>query len=1788
MGEHRHAKMQDIMKKKAPVQATGGAGFRYENAVAARFLLDLLGGTNALGVDFGRIVHIDWQARDAGWYADDLVITCKHASGDRTAAISIKSSQQVTRAGFPEDFVKIAWAQWLGIKTERKLRDSDDALVLVTGSLTHEVKDAWSDFLHDALPTAPERMAARLSPPAAGDGSQSSALRRALFESFTCPQELRGNDDAGNVAAVQLLCRVRLLQLDYDARPSRDHAQALADCQRLLRSGDAAEAERLWSRLIGIADTKRPAGGSIDLPKLLAELRGEFILRGHPDYRRDTEVLERLSQDLMADVRTEIAGLPPLPRVADRATVKTCLDKDRACLLVGESGCGKSALAKEIGQARYPHVIWIAENTLDYDTAAEFERAISISHPLVQVLTALPEPCLFIFDGIERYSARALRLASRFMQDLLSDAGPQHVHVLVTAQFEAADRLIRRFIEFGVPPSLHTATPIGRPSQDDVQALVVSITGLTWASLRPELRPLLTNLKVLDWVVAAARSGTAINDPSFIGLTNLIDALWERWIEGDTDGLGRSRALMHLGVLEGDTLATGVPRMQLEASEQSALGALAASDLVRIRDERVRFSHDLLGDWARMRVLVGEQSFASPASRDRANLPRWHRAVRLYGQRLLEQSADDSEQWQQTIAGLGDDSPTASVIRDLFLESLFLATNAAALLERSWTALCANGGHLLNRMLNRFLFVATLPDPRVAAFAPPEMDSAQFEHLFRVPYWPYWGPLLMVLHDHRADVIRLVPHNAAKICSLWLKEMPRELSPGQPMPWRQEAAELAVAIGREIQALNAEGNYFSDGHDKSAYEAVLWAAPDLPEEVAALCLELAERRDLNPEIQQRVNETHERRREEREQYLAAHPQRKRAPPPMPSWPFGDLRDPWPDGPRARVDTNFQQACLDTGAFSALVRAKPDTALEVLLAVCIEEPQHEDYSNRSMRECGVDHWRDGDPPLFCRGPFLQFLRQAPEQGLSFVLRLVNFATRRYAGDDGLTVITGDDSRTWFGDANVFRWHYDWPLFNGAAIHCSLMALEQWLYEQIDRGENIDPWLARILGESQSLAFAGLLFDVGKRLLSLFSGVLKPFLRNWVLLDLDRQVTTLRQRERGAMGYWGLQPAMMIELGRRWYAMPHRRNLLIFLQGGIVDTMIGDEEHHPFFAELRADWTGKLDAQGEPESLRLLIERFDPANYTFELRDGKRVPVGFEWPQAMARRNEEDLQRIAEHSHVTGLPHRCRARLDAARPLSEEEILWLWPFLQSIESNPPELGSSDGEALLHIEDILCGSIALLVVLHHDWLTADPERMAWCRRRLEAVLEQPPAPFRFDCETASSERKWDAFAAEARVALLARNRDDRLARKLAANGVTAFHYSTTARTLFGACQSRERLGEDFDRMLGLAIRWAGLRTPFSLATRPHFDTQREVWHERKIALIQDFVDQRLPVELPDIRTINAAAADEINAIQAQQFPELARARAAPRRSRRRAGRSRESLHPESLRLDSRVISSAFAWLDLRSAQPSERQKWLGYVRNFLDLTLGSIPRIDDPEHEEIDGLPDHFDDWVFAVVAGAIPSLTGGEDPRSLWQPILDLGSPAHQWVERFFWEWFTHGLRAARSPQDFVRMWADMVEHALTNPGWDRSLNRTYDLDRMVFELLGFNSTINRLGQDLAYGPAVTGMEGVFASAAQRWFAMPRVVTGFLNFVIQPAAAGLLLPGIKWLAAAVPSFDSYDWKYGLEENLIAFLHACWEREHHWIANDPSLRAAFLSLLSCLVARGGHAAIALRDRVVNSATG
>jgi hypothetical protein len=651
------------------------------------------------------------------------------------------------------------------------------------------------------------------------------------------------------------------------------------------------------------------------------------------------------------------------------------------------------------------------------------------------------------------------------------------------------------------------------------------------------------------------------------------------------------------------------------------------------------------------------------------------------------------------------------------------------------------------------------------------------------------------------------------------------------MPWRTHAAELALDIAREIQARNAEGPYYSSGSDRAVYEAALYAAPVYPSAASAFCLELAARKEVSPEIADRVAEARRKREEERARQKLEGGSRSRAPQPT-GFPLGPLRPPWPDGPRGKVEREFQEACLGGGPVTALIRADPDVALEVLLAVSIEEPQHEEFTRPSLPECGLAYWSEGEPPAYFRGPFLQFFRLAPNHALSFVIRLTNFGTHRYTEDRvSLDVRVDGEARRWYGDSNVFRWHHDWPMSHCSQIQSGLMALEQWLYEQIDQGISIEPWIARILTESKSIAFAGVLLDIGKRAPELFSTALAPLFFTWVIWDWDFQLATLRQSERDPPGFWGYQPVRLFTLAQQWHQLPHRTEALLTPHGLIARTMLGYQQFSVFFDEVRSAWKAALQQEGgeKPGHLHLLIERINPANYTFEQRGDETAPVDFNWPDAIARENEKDLRKLAERQTISHLPWNCREFLDTGAPLPPDQLQWLWDFLQGIDAKPPELPSDTSGPLFRIEDVFCGGIAVLLSTSWDWLSQDVSRMAWCRRKLQATIEDPPPLRRLDSELSVGNFRWDCFAAECGVLLLAIDPSDILARKLVAAGLTAFNYNTTALTMARAAVVRSGLGDAFQQMIAFAVQWAALRALQFRQEDPSLDAERENFRVR-----------------------------------------------------------------------------------------------------------------------------------------------------------------------------------------------------------------------------------------------------------------------------------------------------------------------------------------------------------------------
>ena len=123
----------------------------------------------------------------------------------------------------------------------------------------------------------------------------------------------------------------------------------------------------------------------------------------------------------------------------------------------------------------------------------------------------------------------------------------------------------------------------------------------------------------------------------------------------------------------------------------------------------------------------------------------------------------------------------------------------------------------------------------------------------------------------------------------------------------------------------------------------------------------------------------------------------------------------------------------------------------------------------------------------------------------------------------------------------------------------------------------------------------------------------------------------------MGYWGSQPAQVIQIGRDWYSLPHRSNLLIALDGPIMQAMLGQDEFAPFLDQVRAEWTNELNAEGQPESLRLLIARLIPRITPSQCATESAFPSTSSGRESIARQNDATLRAISQEATLTSLPH-----------------------------------------------------------------------------------------------------------------------------------------------------------------------------------------------------------------------------------------------------------------------------------------------------------------------------------------------------------------------------------------------------------------------------------------------------------------------------------------------------------------------------------------------------------------------
>jgi hypothetical protein len=633
--------------------------------------------------------------------------------------------------------------------------------------------------------------------------------------------------------------------------------------------------------------------------------------------------------------------------------------------------------------------------------------------------------------------------------------------------------------------------------------------------------------------------------------------------------------------------------------------------------------------------------------------------------------------------------------------------------------------------------------------------------------------------------------------------------------------------------------------------AVLYAAPEYPDEVVQLCLELANRRPEAEAVRLRREKAQEEERKAIEE-LPAPKARFVAAPDVPLTPehlLGPPSEPWPTGPKHRVDESFQEACLDRWAILDLVLKRPDEALEIQLAAIVEHPRQRRWdSSSSLRDTlGLDDTYSCDPAFYYQGPFWNLLRFDPttaEFALTLIINVVNFATERWQdrwrgveakwGSDGsnepscVTVPSTSGLRKWLGDWHVLGWLDGWRTCPNI-VSSMLMAVEKWLYDECDTGRRIDRWVNRILCEGKSVALLGVLLQVGKYKPDLLATSLRPLLGVWEIYAMEPRLRTERSRAEFWRMDWLRYGEDAWNSARDWHCMPHRKTTIL---DHAVPLIFENETIRAAVVTAHQSWEKRLETETENSALRSVVNHiaFVTRYHQAKTEGGEKLQEFEKWVEEQRK----DAMAAQETANEAMLPLtvlvQCRNALDDNRPLVAGDLPILWKNLQRLATLPAD---SAPQGIRAVDAVFAG-VATLLVLHRAWVREDLAREHWCRDRLLQASRTPPE--RRTLGVALAGWDWDQFAAECGVVLLAENPADALARDLVLDGLSSFRYTTVAETMRRAYRMRNVLGREFKRMRDFVAEWSACCWALRASQEWRLDTER-LWKEECIPKLKSF---------------------------------------------------------------------------------------------------------------------------------------------------------------------------------------------------------------------------------------------------------------------------------------------------------------------------------------------------------------
>jgi hypothetical protein len=1723
-----------------------GAGFEFEDLISAWQLVKALSGEHAPGIETV-VTQVQAQVAALGWRVDDLLLTAQATSAPRRLAISAKGNLQVTATGLPADFVTRAWEQWRD--PQGPFNRATDGMALVTLG-THQAFDpAWREVKNACSGADTTLAISRIR----GNTSQS-----VVFDSV---QKLGGASDE---ETIELIRRLHVLPTDLQLAHSENETQAIAQCRRLLTSGHDDEAQALWKSLINVAKKVRLRSGTITVPDLLSLLRGQFDLRHHPDFERDWETLINITADHKARIETELPSGYAVPRTVEKESLQAAVADNPVTVVFGESGSGKSALVKSVLDGAYPtwNQVWFGPEDLRLALSAARRSALPLKHELSLVLNATVKPQnVLVIDSAERIEASEFVVIRQLLQALLPNNGEETdrawrvVIVTQTQNWVEGEETILS----GRKANLVQVEAL---KSDAVKLALLRSPTLGWLAAHDDTIVALTNLRTLAWVIKA---GAALGSDT-CGLashTAIADRLWKYWTKDRAD----VQALMMRLAQREASFERSFALTDLEPADTATFTRRPEELPLRLneRTNRIEFEHDLAADWARFQFLK-QNWMETPQWAALAGNPLWTNALRMLGQFLLRHPAQTGTAWD--VAFGAAEAVKNELAGDILLDALSLDPDAERFLTERVELLLGNGAKHFTRLLLRFHHIATVPTGGGTGLS--AAIGLYMEAHYRSIVFGRWPPVLRFLIAQRERLAGLVSSALAKVIETWLTKTPLTLSNGDLMPFRLEMAEMALAMARTVQVEKGHGVMYLM-RDPLLYTAPLAGAADLPTEVGNWVLELAGRREVDADVKRRIAEVqlheakaHAERLKTDAQYKARHEERKRIPPSLGS--FRERLPPWPLGARDKVDRDFRTACIKKNGISALMRAQPELAAEVLLALIIEDqPEREYGSDRFEMNLGLEYAEDAYPTAFWKSPFFAFFQLAPETALTSLIALANFCTERWVAEfmkglaceaPGVTLQFADGSeKTFPGWWQVFGWPQSNDSMRNGNLFCALDALERWLTLRLDTGEDITTDIERILWEGNSVALVSVLVNVAKYRPSLLTGPLEALLTFPSLFYWDS--ARVEQVGCNFIGWSWLQGGQaMFDFARDWTLAPHRQRKFLDV---VVELLLADDDVARRLQALLPTWALPDDPKHALE-FKLLFAALDRVNYQTVTDPATGAETqGLVYPDEL--RLEVQSWQTASAPALAQLlvPDRCEQRLRGGQPLTDDEGAYLFNLLNECEAGT-ERDDEDAKS-----KCCFAAAGTLVALGGVWLSQNPEAQ---ERALEVVRAGIAAVASTGEEIRGrqmgnlhDELKFVAYAV---MHLWLADGDGAHEWETAVlHLLTSGDTRATAVVVGVAYANRAQLGTAWWRLLRAGLFWSGL-----ILLAPHHgdgdDAERawRVW----LARLRRF-QLRGPNATPDELDFERVAAGQ-ERLDFQRRMRLYNAgdQALRRKPERERGGS----------LDSQFLEVLFNWL-IEGDGTGDRDLDTRLALRIWDYDA-TRAKAREKKYGEYD-LPSQNLGYDILLKLGALSIAAPEGEARAVWEPVLSHGPAAHYALQRFICGLFLR-LGKGDDPVAFERVWRATAEYGLA-ANWSQPGLWFYG-ERLICDLLGFGNedALFRLNP----GGALR-MKDVY----ERWAAThlardEECVTRLCHFLATNFGAPLRLDGLRWLATMLKERESSGrwYRERTGDALVEIVATALSSDAQALSRDAQARQALVEIAAALAAMNIPTALALQERI------